>query len=559
MKTINEPSYRKIFLIITICLSLIICIFKYAQGLHYETNDDVFFTCIMGGSWGDNLTKVLVYPTFSCFLTSMCYFIQNITHFFDVYGVMIVLLTFLAFVNLSFSIYNLRLHLLSYLSIPFLMFVVFQVYTFTVVSAFLISSSIVLLYSSLKISKNKIRIFVYILFALSAFLGICLRIDCVFLSVLTLFPLIIDMFVKNKKIAIYCVSMIVFCYFSFTFINNIVYNSNEITSDYYKWSNASSSVRDYPLPEYDDNKSLYDQVGWTNNDRNMIREWYFADKKVFSTEALSEFNNNKPFNLRYLTDPILILKNLCVLLPVQLILIVGILFLLKYKNKSLYDFIVFILSIVFPLMVFVLLIIVQRAYWRIMVPATIFTLIQYVVLCRSKNRRCTNSIINSFFILLLPLSMLIGTMVLTVKSVEREYYNFNENKDISTLTNYIQSNPNNVYISSEIITVSLTNSERLYQNSLINNMLYFGSCYHFSPSYYEKANQLNIKNPDNLFLELVSSENTYVTSYTSASHTQVKLNYIITYLKEHYNVFVTYSLIKELDNDCQVYKFFVQQ
>ena len=63
------------------------------------------------------------------------------------------------------------------------------------------------------------------------------------------------------------------------------YQSKE-WQDYFEYNSARAALLDLPKLDYDDNKEVFDAVGWTENDYDMFYQWYLADNETFSTQNL---------------------------------------------------------------------------------------------------------------------------------------------------------------------------------------------------------------------------------------------------------------------------------
>lgn len=79
-------------------------------------------------------------------------------------------------------------------------------------------------------------------------------------------------------------------------------------SQYIDFNHNRSQLVDYSVPDYESNKIVYDQLGITSEDTDMIRNWTFADPEVFSPEAIeaiASLRTHTPLNYSSISSCIL--------------------------------------------------------------------------------------------------------------------------------------------------------------------------------------------------------------------------------------------------------------
>ena len=153
--------------------------------------------------------------------------------------------------------------------------------------------------------------------------------------------------------------------------NNCLNNSKEQT-EYLRWSSARSSVMDYPISNYDDNKEFYKSISFSKNDYEGIvaDDRYMADKKVYSCSNLNAIADNTPFNIRYNCDVVDIILKLIKLKEMWVFGAFGVLCLIA-SNKKLYV----ILQGIITVCSLTAQIVINRYVHRVFVPLLIISAI----------------------------------------------------------------------------------------------------------------------------------------------------------------------------------------
>lgn len=544
---------RKFYLFACIACSFILCCFFYIKGFYYVENDDIYIAGIMGGAYGHNMSQMLVYPSLSSILTSIIYFIQVATNFFDVFGILMFICTFLTFVNLCISIYNTKITPFAYIAVLALNYAIFCYYTFTVVAGFLISSAIVLFYTTTTVDNKKMRVFCYVLYGFTAFLGISLRVSSFIPCIIALSPLAINMFFKNKKIALIGAACFIGIFGLTSLANNIAYNSDTQAKEFSEWNEASSNIRDYPQLNYEDHKDLYDQIGWTNNDFTMCQNLYIADNNVFSVDAYNTIQDHKTIHDKYQLNPVKLFDEIAHNPNFKAILLFGLIFLALYKSKNKRDLIIYLISILMPLFVILLLHIKQRCVFRVEFSVDVFAAIQYILLCLDKTPRLKgkiNIVANVLAILFI---------VFCIYRVEYVYWVFernfiNDNMHVEELTNHIKKNPSKVYISLEGDLLNMYDTDPMTKDSFLNNVFFFGGWNSYSPCYYERLNNLDVQNPGNLFLETANNNNVYLASFRGDEFAKTRMDMITIYLGQHQGISGKFVKTHQFENG-NLYQF----
>ena len=91
-----------------------------------------------------------------------------------------------------------------------------------------------------------------------------------------------------KYYAIYLIIAIV-VYIS----NAILYNTNETYKQYMEYNDIRNNLHDLNYVSYEENKEIFDEVGWSKNDHYMFYTFGFGDENIYSKENLEKILNYK--------------------------------------------------------------------------------------------------------------------------------------------------------------------------------------------------------------------------------------------------------------------------
>lgn len=101
-------------------------------------------------------------------------------------------------------------------------------------------------------------------------------------------------FCEKKKLAFrYIVTTVIIIIFSGLIgsIHSHLASNNLQWNDYYNNNGARAKLQDYYMPEYEVNSNQYKELGLSNNDYIMYKEWaLYNDYKVFSVDTLREID-----------------------------------------------------------------------------------------------------------------------------------------------------------------------------------------------------------------------------------------------------------------------------
>lgn len=61
-----------------------------------------------------------------------------------------------------------------------------------------------------------------------------------------------------------------------------VYHLNPEWKEFREYNNNREEFTDYGIPSYENNREIYDEIGWSENDYLMIKQWNYADENVYT-------------------------------------------------------------------------------------------------------------------------------------------------------------------------------------------------------------------------------------------------------------------------------------
>ncbi len=162
---------------------------------------------------------------------------------------------------------------------------------YTTVSMLCITAgTLLLMYYLEKIEeKNKFNLVVALLMIAT---GCMIRFMTVLVAIPFLGLYLICKFLKDKEMRILKIGLILaisilLIYASF----NIFYNVNPIYKEFLKFHDARTYLHDYNILFYEENEEIFNNVNWSENDRDLFYGYMYGDEDVYTVEVLEEIKN----------------------------------------------------------------------------------------------------------------------------------------------------------------------------------------------------------------------------------------------------------------------------
>lgn len=452
----KSTNYKKFFTIGIINL-FIFLIVNLIFNIKYEQVDDFIMYSLYSGLDGTyNFHAIYMHPII-CIIIGAFYRLLPMINWHTIF---LLSMQFICFTLIGYTI--LKKH---YTGISIILYTLFAsvFYTtllmliqYTSVAALLIITAFFLLIDILEKSKegknSKLKICgIFTLFTL----GIMTRIQSLlivapFYAIYLLIYLvrykkkIIDKQKIIKLIKYYLITLLITL---IVYLSNLfIYNSNPIYKEYNEWNNVRTIIQDIIHIDYEKDKDIYDDVGWSKNDVYLFNTFGFGDENIFSKENLQQVVNMKMSKGDYYslnTNLLSIIQNVFSTLINNCTFILIIFFgvyivnLLK-RNKVKENTLIFVTVI----LVNAIFIILGRNMLRVVIPEYILGTILFIYnLNLNKEEKLNDGTLNCLIIIFI---ILITT---TISGQKYDYgYELKNYESYRQLISYTNSNKDNVYL-----------------------------------------------------------------------------------------------------------------
>ncbi len=270
--------------------------------IKYEQVDDFIIYNLYSGLDGTyNIHGVYIHPLLCLFIS----FFFRILPMINWHSIFLLSMQFICFTiigNIILKKHQSGIAIILYAIWVAIFYTVFLLLIqYTSVAALLILTSLVILIDKLEQrDKTKIKTLIpsFILFTL----GIMLRMQSLFIIVpfFALYFVIVLLDNKlEKTVKKYKIIKILQYDLIYLIITIIVYVSNSMMyqSDVYKEYSQYNSIRttlhDAIYVDYEENKEIFDQIGWSSNDHYLFYTFNFGDENIFSGENLQKILDNQ--------------------------------------------------------------------------------------------------------------------------------------------------------------------------------------------------------------------------------------------------------------------------
>jgi hypothetical protein len=276
----------------------------------FETNDDVGMMMIVSG------TGIAHYPDehmrrgVTNVLIGKClkklYLIAADVPWYGIYLVGIhffaTLFLLYAYLNIGFSFSRLLFFLIYFVVVKLYFLVNLQ---FTVIAYMAGETGIFLFYLLFQKDFEK-KYYFYMLYFASIILLLVsslVRLHSFLMIVALAIPIMIVILYHNLKVKNYARLKTILLFFLIVGVFTVALDQYDKFSymNYSGWKGYAKRlalqvrVIDFGHIQYDKtSKYIFDKVGWSENDFNMFKKWFFVDKHIYSTEKFAEINASIP-------------------------------------------------------------------------------------------------------------------------------------------------------------------------------------------------------------------------------------------------------------------------
>lgn len=144
---------------------------------------------------------------------------------------------------------------------------------------------------------------------------------------------------KRRYVMQYLVSFFIAVSISFGFytLDKAIYNNQPEWKEYKEYNSLRSKIRDYPIPEYEEDKAEYEKIGMSKNDYDNMLQWNIGDTDYYTVDLYKDILSISPEDekevrqdstffegiLFYIQEYMQISWSKCFVLVFLLILIIG--------------------------------------------------------------------------------------------------------------------------------------------------------------------------------------------------------------------------------------------
>lgn len=538
-------------LLIVIFINLFIfAIDNVIFSIKYEQVDDFIIYNLYSGLDGTyNLHGVYIHSII-CMVIGVLYRIIPIINWHTIFLISMQLLCFTIIGYKIIKKHNNQLSIVLYTIFAGVMFTaLLMLIQYTSVAALLIFTSLFLFIDNIENNKKNTCLS-FILYTI----GIMLREQ----SVLIIAPFFLIIFIikiiKKDQIAstikyflIYAIITIVI------FLSNaIIYNFDSVYKEYTEYNKLRTLLHDRMNLDYEQDKEIFDEIGWSKNDFFMFATFGFGDENIYSKEKLQKIvdykiekdgiqNVNK--DIKQVSEKFITATfnaNIIIVITFAGIFIIG---LFGNPKKNILIFLTTVLiNLVF--------IIMGRDMLRVVIPEYIAgtALMLY-------NMKLKPGIINESTKNCIVICCIIIVACFKSGKIYEFNYKLSDYKNLQTVINYTNSNKNNVYL----YTVPALQYRYLAYpvylmppKASFSNLRVIGGWDMFTQNYYDFKQRYAL---DGNLLDLLK-ENVYLIDgdvvWSGTRYDNYKANIILS-IKENYNINVKCEEIKAFEN-IKIYK-----
>ena len=335
-----------------------------------------------------------------------------------------------------------------------------------------------------------------------------------------------------------------------TYVSNYIVYNNEVYDNYNEYNEKRTILHDISYTDYYENKEIFDEIGWSQNDQYLFYTFNFGDENVFSKDNLEKIVDYK-ISKDDIYDFDLELKEIQDLLIEQLRdtnAYVSIMFIASFlvaiytnKEKRWYVITIFLLT----LAINILFIYLNRTMQRVVIPEFILGIVIFLYYIKYKKEDEKKEY------LIKAMSIFIIVVTVIFAGGEYEYnYKLEDYSNLKDVIEYTNSNKENVYfytIPSLQYRYLAYSVYEMPPKESFSNLRAMGGWDMYTKNYYNFKERYDL---EGTFLDLLK-ENVYLIDGDvtwSGNYYHDYKKHIILFIKEHYNIDVTCTEVKSFDN-----------
>ena len=546
-------------LVIVILINLVI--FGMANilfDIKYEQVDDFIIYNLYSGLDGTyNVHGVYIHPVI-CFIIGLFFRILPMINWHSIF---LLSMQFLCFTLIGYTL--LKKHDNGVAIVLYTLFAsifytaLLMLIQYTSVAALLIATSFLLLLDGLE-KKEPIKLGKKLLLFVLFSLGIMIRMQ----SLLIILPFMAIYFIifmieyrEKTKEKVQIVKMLQYDigYLVITMVvmlsNQLIYQTDSTYQEFMEYHEIRATLHDIIYVDYEENKEIFDEIGWSQNDHYMFYTFNFGDEEIFSKENLEKILNYKiqkdgkyPFDM----DMTRIKDNFMTQVMNEntyiMILFVGIFILCLLKESKMKQT---ILVLGTTIAIHLLFVIIGRAMLRVVIPEYIMgtaLLIYHLELTKSEIKDKVKNC-----------AIMVGMITMICLLVGKSYnydYQLEDYKSTQDIINYTKEHKENAYLYTVPSLQYRYLAYSVYQmppKASFSNLRVMGGWDMFTGNYYDFKERYQL---DGNLLDLLK-DNVYLIDgdvyWSGRRYDDYKANVVLA-IKKHYNVDVICEKQKEFDN-----------
>ena len=559
-----KNNYKTLMIVAGINV-LVFAIVNLIFDIKYEQVDDFIIYNLYSGLDGTyNIHGVYIHPVL-CFILGMFFRILPMVNWHTMFLLVMQFICFTIIGTLLIKKNNSKISYILYILFVSVCYTsMLQLIQYTSVAALLILTAFFVMMDYIELGKQAKK---YIIcYAIIFTLGIMTRMQ----SLMIIAPFFALYFVYNlvlfirKKVEKEKIIRIVKNYLLFViltavvYISNYMFYNNEIYKNYDEFNELRTILHDNIYVSYEENKEIFDEIGWSKNDHYLFYTFNFGDENVYSKENLQKIIDYKKsqgelYNYDFELDNIVndLIDQMRNVNPYISIMFLGSFLVAIYTNNKNRGYIISIFLV--TLAVNCIFIVINRSMQRVVIPEYILgtALFLYLIKYREKVDDEKSNITKAISVFIIVITVIFAGGAYQFNYHLEDYNNYKE------VIEYTNSHKENVYLYTvpslqyRYLTYSVY---EMPKKEAFSNLRVMGGWDMYTKNYYDFKDRYGL---DGTFLDLLK-ENVYLIDGDvnwSGNFYQDYIKNIILFIKEHYDTKVTYEKVKTFDN-IYIYKLY---
>ena len=553
MNLLKKIIIKKYDIIYPAVLNIIFLIIMFlSNNIFYETIDDYMIQEICAGYYGEyNQYIIQMNVLIGKFLVYLFKIVTNVNWYF----LFLIVLQFISFTTIGSYIIKIKgkkLGSIIYITIliPFY-FVGLCNLQYTQVAYTLLTAGMIVQIYSVENKYKKDLLYSGILIIL----GTMIRFNCYYTYLIYLVTyLFIKIINKEKLKNIIIVNFVIgLCVIIIQNFSINYYNNNLIYKKYFEYSKIRVLHNDFCDIDYNENKDIFKNVGWSENDKKLLDLVTIADEDVFSKDNLETIYKTYISEKEMIKFNDTVSKNFIFIFEIKILIPLCMCIILIILDRNRKNKIIILAVCIVQELIYM---IINKCPIRVIYPTCFIAYILIILdfkfdLKEFKEKTTKKYIIFKIIMIYLLITNLVCNFIKMQyrKSLNEESYIYNQ------LYEYVSENKENAYIyptySLQYRYINTANLSVLPKGK-IENLFPIGSWMIYNKEYNEFLKKYEI---ENMFKALIEKENVYLVD-SNTYYLKGNISEIVTFLNEHYynNQAIKVNEIKNFDNKIYIYK-----